>query len=464
MKASSDRVTRRIFLKTGGAVAAATGLAGCTTPYYRANSSAKPIPSQGKVVVVGAGFAGIGASERLLEAGYQVELLEARDRIGGRVATKSLGGFPADLGATWLRPYNNQLLGFAQDQGLIGAPTDFADVSALGNGQKQKIDVGEAQARFEGSLALPYLKFKTQEFLGGDPRSPSLEAIFDGQLEQAGVEGCLFRRMLESAAANELKAVSGAVFFESGGTSELLAEPTVVGGMSALLDALAQRSQPQFGEMVQVISRTADGVRVRTDKRVIDADAVIVTAPVSVLQKGLITFEPELPEGHRRALSHLEMGTFAKLWIRYPAGSWESGSALVVDCDSSRIDLVFDFQQTHGLPILLGGAAGPRGAVMESLSDAEAMQILHEDLQRMFGKKLPPPTDFVMNRWGRDPLAGGCYAAYTPEFRPSDAACLREPIAERILLAGDAYPEQNSGYVDGAWGDGRRAAGLLISV
>ena len=100
---------------------------------------------------------------------------------------------------------------------------------------------------------------------------------------------------------------------------------------------------------------------------------------------------------------------------------------------------------------------------MESLNDAEAMQIFHEDLQRMFGKKLPPPTDFVMNRWGQDPLAGGCYASYTPEYRPSDGACLREPIAERILLAGDSYPEDNPGYVDAAWGDGRRAAGLLIS-
>ena len=100
MNASSERVTRRLFLKTSGAVAAATGLAGCATQSYRFSSPAKPIPSQGKVVVVGAGFAGIGASERLLEAGYRVELLEARDRIGGRVETKSLGGFPADLGAT----------------------------------------------------------------------------------------------------------------------------------------------------------------------------------------------------------------------------------------------------------------------------------------------------------------------------------------------------------------------------
>ena len=459
----SQRVTRRSFIKTTGAAAAATGFAGCTAASYRSPGSLEPIPPQGKVVVVGAGFAGIGASECLLEAGYEVELLEARDRIGGRVVTKSLGGFPADLGATWLRPYDNDLFGFAREKGLLGDRTDFNDVAAIANGQRQKIDAAEVQSEFAGPLVLPYLSFKFREFFGGDPRSPSLASVFSDSVDKAGIEGCTFRRMLESLTANDLASVSSTMLFGSSTNDALSAEPTVVGGMGALLDALAQRSKPQFGEMVQVISRTPQGVRVRTDKRVIDADGVIVTAPISVLKKGLITFEPELPAGHKRALDHLDMGTFAKLWIRYPEASWKSGAALVVDCDSSRIDCVFDFQQSHGLPILLGGVAGPRGAVMESLSDADAMQVFHEDLQKTFGRKLPTPTDFVMNRWGQDPLAGGCYASYNPDYRPSDSRCLREPIAERILLAGDAYPTDNPGYVDAAWGDGRRAAGLLMS-
>lgn len=425
----------------------------------------KPLPPRGKVVVVGAGFAGIGASERLLEVGYDVELLEARDRIGGRVETVSLGGFPADLGATWLRPHNNELLGVAQEQGLVSHRTDFNDVAAILEGRRQKVKVAEAQGQLERALAFPYLQFKAQEFFGGDPRSANLESLMGDHLKRMGVEGCVYRRLIESFAASDLRSVSGIVMFEDDQIPEAeeTVEPTVVGGMSALLNVLAKRSRPKFGETVQIISRTSDGVRVRTNKRVVEADAAIVTVPVSVLKKRQITFEPGLPAGHQRALGHLDMGMFAKLWIRYPEGSWDSSSALLMDCDSSRIDCVFDFQQSHGLPILLGGVAGPRAVAIETLSDAEAMQVFHADLEKMFGKRLPPPTDFVMNRWGQDPLAGGCYAVYNPEYRLLDKSRLREPIAERILLAGDAYPEQNPGYVDAAWGDGRRAAGLLIT-
>ena len=158
------------------------------------------------------------------------------------------------------------------------------------------------------------------------------------------------------------------------------------------------------------------------------------------------------------------MGQFRKLWIRYPSGTWSPGSHLLLDCEASPLDCVFDFQASHGTPVLLGGAAGRNADVFEGLGDAEAMNLFHDELRRILGTELPPPTAFVMSRWETDPWADGAYGYPNPENRLHDAARLRAPIGGRILLAGEALAEKNAGYVDGAWSDGRRAAGWLLGT
>lgn len=88
-------IDRRKLLMGAAAASVAAGTTSCASPV-------EPLRPGSKVVVIGAGFAGIGAAELLLEAGFDVEVVEARDRVGGRAHTVSLGGFPADLGANWL--------------------------------------------------------------------------------------------------------------------------------------------------------------------------------------------------------------------------------------------------------------------------------------------------------------------------------------------------------------------------
>ena len=414
---------------------------------------------------MGAGFAGIGAAERLLEAGCEVEVLEARDRIGGRVETTSLDGYPADLGASWLRPHDNELYPFAESRGLLSHRTDLNDVVAISGGTAHRIDVDAAQGALSQAVVLPYLGFQLRAALGGDPRSESIESLLGSRFDEMGVEGCALRQLLKSASATDLDSLSANMLLASTDYSdaEFSGEPTIIGGMPALLDALVVRSRPSLGEVVEVISRERDGVRVKTDRRELEADAAIVTASIGVLKRGKIVFEPGLSSLQQSALDHFDMGQFRKLWIRYPADSWSRRAHVSLDCDSRRIDCVFDFQQSHGVPIFMGGAAGRNAEAFEGLAEADSMRLFHEELQRILEKKLPPPTAFAMSRWETDPWAEGVYGYPNPGNRLQDAARLREPVAGRILLAGEALAEKNSGYVDGAWSDGRRAAGRLLS-
>ena len=107
------KIDRRAFVQTAAAAAAT----GCSADI------AYPLPRGSRVVVIGAGFAGIGAAELLLENGFQVELIEARSRIGGRAQTIPLGNTYADLGANWLAAdRQNYLQAYAEAAGLIGCP------------------------------------------------------------------------------------------------------------------------------------------------------------------------------------------------------------------------------------------------------------------------------------------------------------------------------------------------------
>ncbi len=112
--------SRRGFTLSIGTLAAATLLPGC-----RGSADARGE----RVVVVGAGMAGLAAGRRLADAGTEVTVLEARERIGGRMWTDMSLGVPIDLGAAWIHgTEGNPIIGLAADAGAATVETDFSDV------------------------------------------------------------------------------------------------------------------------------------------------------------------------------------------------------------------------------------------------------------------------------------------------------------------------------------------------
>ena len=182
-----------------------------------------------------------------------------------------------------------------------------------------------------------------------------------------------------------------------------------------------------------------------------------------MLKSGGITFEPGLPLRHRSALDALDMGNLLKLWMRFPSVDWSFENPVQVFYDGGPFATVIDFDKSHGPPVLMGFAAGSDADELEKLGEEAAAKMFVSLLEDQIGLKLPDPTHCVMSGWRNDPLAGGAYMYPNPRFRVGDNIALREPIAGRIMLAGEALAEIY-GYVDTAWSDGRRAAGLVIGA
>ena len=272
------------------------------------------------VVVIGAGASGIAASEKLLDTGYKVVLIEARDRMGGRASTRLVGSIPFDAGASWLTESQvNYLRTTADSSGVKLYPTDFNRALVQYKGVNVPVDLTEFMTAVERRLTLPYMKLHIREFFGFRKTLPSMASILNPLLKKYGAEAAYAREVLIANEATNLDRTSIATLLSGNdstgddGRDPLPTDDVMIdGGMQAFVISLAKKVKPSLGETVEAIIRTEIGVSVQTTRRRINADAVIVTVPLGLLKAGTIQFDPGLPIEHKAAIDRLGFGILKK--------------------------------------------------------------------------------------------------------------------------------------------------------
>jgi len=310
-----------------------------------------------RVVVVGAGAAGIAAAGALAAEGVDVVVLEARDRLGGRIRTVELPGgageppVRADLGAAWLQQLDrNPLAGAAEALGIATVPTAFASPLAA-TARPPLPDVGAALARLTaGAAALPVREPRSlAELLGSalagdgtDARAAALAVAADVVLE-AGLEP----PELSVWALLEPGVGAGDRWFPR--------------GFGQLLEHGARGLDVRLGRPVRAITWRAGasgGVRVHADGGAEDADACICTVPLGVLPS--IELDPGLPRPHRTALARLAMGAVEKVVLRFDQRWWpvSPGGYLRWYDDPPCWGEWLDLTDGVGAPVVAGLIAG----------------------------------------------------------------------------------------------------------
>ncbi len=329
-----------------------------------------------KVAILGAGAAGLACARELLDAGFEVELLEARDRAGGRVWSKEIAGLPAEMGASWIHGVSgNPLTSIADDAGVERIPfkygTDFAT-------ERQRI-AGEAGSR-EVNRALNSFNWRT-----GDPFRTPLSELFP-QRRTPGLQWAINSEISQEYGADP----EGLSVFATDEGDWLRGGDALLGGSYQEMIVEAAGELPlRLNTVIKAVGYGSGGVElIDANGGRTQADFAVVTAPIGVLQRGSITFRPPLPTSTQQGIDGLGLGLLDKLWLAFEEPFWDLDSELISWIDPARPGLWAEWingQRAFGKPVLLGFNGGAEAWHMARQDDRSAVASGMAALDQMFG-------------------------------------------------------------------------------
>jgi monoamine oxidase len=436
------------------------------------------------VVVVGAGLAGLTAAEDLTRQGWEVVVLEARSRVGGRVWTlrNPETGQYAEGGGEYLDSEHTEMRKLVDRFGLSLEPSSVATEEA------EDLVVRDGATHSYGELAGPasdqmdrFYEAIDEAAADFDPSDPSsqedareLDSVTaaDG-LDELGISGDA-RFLLESSfrddygvepdRLSQLFVVStyAAAYNQPDSGIEI---ERIEGGNDQVPAALAE----ELGDSVRLSSPVAriehdDGgvvVTVRATESY-EADFCVLAAPLPALRP--IRFSPGLPRPLAEAIADAQYGPISKTLLQYPDRFWRdeglSGYALTDLAAGSTWEATVDQPGRPG--VMIAYAAGALGLEQLGLSDEALVRAVGRGVAEAFPGRVPSPVDAQPVRWPLMPLSGGAYVAWAPGQLSAWYGRLREGTG-RIRFAGE-HTAELSGYMEGAVRSGKRAAEQIDSA
>jgi polyamine oxidase len=416
-----------------------------------------------RVIVVGAGMAGLTAADAARCAGVEVVVLEARDRIGGRTWTVPLGPGALDLGGSWVHdPVGNPLAEVLATAG-IGARNDGSYYSRMAVwadgwvGAPEVTALSAAVGAWDPSEALVALA-------GSDRFVEGVEwFIADRELDGRAGELARFGLLwimgpLVVAGPPDRISLAGTAAYAAGTGGNLV--PT--GGYRTLVERLSAGLDVRLGTPVTSVEHGGTDVIVRSRSGTFESDRVVVTVPLGVLGDGTLAFEPPLGSAYAGAVERLGMGTLEKIAFRFQERFWpESVWQITHVSDDRSFPVWFDFSRHVGSPTLVG-LYNP--AVTPGVAELPVEQRVGpalDVLRKMFGS-VPDPAEMLTTDWAGDSRARGSYSYVPIGATVEDMKRLAEPVSGKLVLAGEATVPAFYGTVHAAFCSGLQAAGHVL--
>lgn len=433
------------------------------------------------VVVVGGGAAGLAAARALRDDDLDVIVLEARDRVGGRVFTHhdTHSGLPIELGAEFIHGSAPELGEIAHEANLVTCDIAGSRWSVAGERFRRVDDYWRRLDHVMRRLDVKRTPDRSfAEFLKRKPGGRRLATA-----------RTLARQYVEGFHAAEPDRISERALAKAGSPGDDVRERRIgrfLGGYDGVIDwlaaplgdrvrtsAIVTRVRWAPGN-VEIESRHHDG---RT-RPTVHARAAIITVPVGVLQAsngetGAIEFAPEL-RLKRDAIEHLAMGSVARVVLRLSESFWSSGwfakHARTEPLDSLSFLYTSDedfptWWTAYPLraPLLVGWHGGPGAKRIAALAFEEAEDTAITSLARQTGLSRARLRGMVeaawIHDWDHDPFSRGAYS-YQLVGGVAAPQSLARPLRSTLFFAGEAAnTEGRTGTVHGAIATGRRAAG-----
>jgi len=489
----TDGLTRRGLIGGAAAGAAAAALPG-TAAAQSPPAAGVAVPTRRvDVVVIGAGFAGLTAAREVVRSGRSVVVLEARDRVGGRVLNAPIsGGEIVEVGGQWIGPTQDRIAALAAELG-VGTYKTYNEGQNLyfRQGSKQRFDssgpfgpVPPDPGVVEVANVLRDLDEKALEVPRDAPQHAARAAEYDGKtfetykLENTVSPGARFLLDvgIQAVFACEPRDVSMlfVLFYimaagneSTPGTFERLInvaggaqESRLVGGSQRLPIELARRlgARVVLSTPVRSIRQTASGVTVRSDRLIVEAQQAIVAMAPAIA--GKIDYSPPLPAARDQLHQRYPMGSVIKCQAVYERPFWrDEGLTGQVVSDAGPAKITFDNSPPDGSPgVMLGFIEGQEARIFGQKSAAERRDAVIANFVAYFGEQARSPLQYVERDWQADPWARGGYEGYTAPGVLLDYGDAVRASVGRLHWAGTETSTIWNGYMEGAIRSGERAA------
>jgi len=453
-------MNRRYFLRSSGALSAATLL-----PAGPPAEAATRLKKGERVLIIGAGLAGLAAAYHLTKKQIPVTVLEGRARIGGRVFTQEVdpaGGLHAELGAEWIGASHPRMIALCRELNLSLLDHRF-DTHLLLDGEHYRPGQWKFDAPWEGAYQKLLADFKG---LGEKQTRPYDKLDWWRYLSNHGISerDLEIKELLDSTDFGEcirnVSAYSGlAEYAFSGEKNEM--DFRIEGGNSRFPNALADkigRRHILLGKKVKTVRQDNSGVTVTCeDGSQHTGGKLICTAPVFSITK--IDWQPALPPAKVEALNELQYCRIIKSVVTFKERFWQENTFDLVTDTPGHYFFHSSKNQPGARGTLTSYAVGDKAHLLSRMNKETRKKTICEALEPIFGNVLPRAEDVTSYYWGGDPYTQGAYAIYDTR----QWFGLREELAKPyrdVSFAGEHLADWQ-GFMEGAVQTGEDAAEAL---
>ena len=415
------------------------------------------LPTNPDVVIVGAGSSGLSAAKKLQELGTSYVVLEASDRIGGRAYTESnVLGQPVDHGCSWISGSNDNIfsdLGKNNNFTLVDHSNPEIEMFERDGTKSQKAAINEYK---KSELRIREI-IREKGRQGIDiPASGIIPKIPYGECFQ-NWEGALNY-------AVDIDQISTAEYWHLKDSQPSF---IVKEGLGSLVATLNNNFPIALNTSVLKIEYSGSGVKVVTSKGTILAKACICTVSVGVLKSEKIKFTPPLPNHVQKALAGIQMGLLIKIPLLFDGTrlGFKENSFLQYNISQQNIGSACYFLAwPTGHDYIVGFIGGRFAWNLSKQGGEEIVEYALSELESLSGNDIRKHflKGFAFD-WANNPLTKGSYSAVKPGcFGARDL--LSEPIAEKLIFAGEATAGNLAGLVNGAYESGKMAASRISNI
>lgn len=430
-------------------------------PSLLASGCKKTDPNGLTVVVVGAGIAGLSAAVRLKDEGFNVVVLEAQDKVGGRIRTDRSLGFSFDLGASWLHgPSGNPLTDIANQAGASSFLTDDDSLRVFDIDGSEYSDATLTDYENQYNAALNAVR-------NGGSQNQSFQTVFNS-LYPTQANDRLWKYMLSSYiefdGGGDISQLSSLYFDDDEAFSG--ADKIITNGYDKITDHLALNLDIRLNTRVSAIDYSSAKISITTNNGDFQADYAVITLPLGVLKNNSVSFTPALPTTKHAAIGSTKMGIVNKFLLTWASPFWDTTAQYIgyTPEEKGKFNYFLNFRKFSSHNALMTFAFGDYAATTENMSDADITAAIMAHLRTIYGTSVPDPTNLLRTRWGQNINSFGSYSFGTNGTTSADYDTLAQAVDNKLFFAGEHTNRDYRSTAHGAYLSGQREADKIIDL